>query len=108
MKIRAVLTLTLLGFILMGCTSKKTTIIAHRGASSVAPENTMAAFQKAIDIGADYFELDVRASKDDTLMVIHDITLDRTTNGTGSFHDFTYKQLRTYDAGSWFGEEFAG
>jgi len=108
MKIRLVLLSTLLGFLLVACSPKKTTIIAHRGASSVAPENTMAAFQKAIDFGADYYELDVRASKDDTLMVIHDRTLDRTTTGTGSFHDFTYRQLRAFDAGSWFGEEFKG
>lgn len=108
MKIRILLFSALIGLMTFGCTSKKTAIIAHRGASSVAPENTLAAFQKAIDIGADYFELDVRASKDDSLMVIHDGSVDRTTNGTGSFHDFTYQQLRTFDAGSWFGEEFKG
>jgi len=87
--------------------AQETIIIGHRGASSVAPENTLASFRAAIEMGADYFELDVRASKDDSLMVIHDGKIDRTTNGTGSFHDFTYEQLRSYDAGSWFAQEFA-
>ncbi len=74
----------------------------------MAPENTLAAFQKAIEIGADYFELDVKASQDDSLMVFHDGSIDRTTNGKGHFNDFTYEQLRAFDAGSWFGEEFKG
>jgi glycerophosphoryl diester phosphodiesterase len=108
MKIRIIIFSALVSLFTVGCTSKKTIIIAHRGASSVAPENTLAAFQKAIEFGADYFELDVRASKDDSLMIIHDGSIDRTTNGSGSFHDLTYRQLRAYDAGSWFGEEFKG
>jgi len=74
-------------------------IIAHRGASSIAPENTLAAFQKAIDLGADYFELDIRKSKDDSLMIIHDNTLDRTTDGTGSVRDYNYSELKQFDAG---------
>ena len=108
MKIRVIIFSALVSFFAIGCTSNKTIIIAHRGASSVAPENTLAAFQKAIDFGADYFELDVRASKDDSLMIFHDGSIDRTTNGTGSFHDFSYQQLRSYDAGSWFAQEFSG
>ena len=75
------------------------TIIAHRGASSIAPENTRSAFQKAIDLGAGYFELDVHTSKDDSLIVIHDNTLDRTTNGSGSVGDFMYSELKQFDAG---------
>ena len=85
-----------------------TKIIAHRGASSVAPENTLASFSKAIEFGADYFELDVRTSLDDSLVIMHDATIDRTTNSTGSVLSMTFSQLRTVDAGSWFGEEFSG
>jgi len=76
-----VLALLLLTFTLAGASTK---IIAHRGGASLAPENTLAAFSKAIEIGADYFELDVRVSKDDSLMIIHDETIDRTTNGSGN------------------------
>lgn len=84
------------------------TVIAHRGASSVAPENTLAAFSRAIALGADYFELDVQASRDDSLMVIHDAALDRTTDGRGQVSETTYAELRTLDAGSWFDPRFAG
>lgn len=82
--------------------------IAHRGASGHAPENTMAAFQKAVEMKADYFELDVQMTKDGKLVVIHDTTVDRTTNGTGFVGDLTLKEIRKLDAGSWFSEEFAG
>ncbi len=85
-----------------------TKIIAHRGGASLAPENTLAAFSKAIEIGADYFELDVRVSKDDSLMIIHDATIDRTTNGSGNVSSTYYLHLRYFDAGSWFGPQFAG
>lgn len=85
-----------------------TKIIAHRGASSVAPENTMAAFSKAIAFGSDFFELDVMVSRDDSLMILHDDTIDRTTNGTGTVRSMYYLNLRDFDAGSWFGAEFAG
>jgi len=87
--------------------SAKTEIIAHRGASSVAPENTMAAFEKAVEIGSDYFELDVRSSFDDSLMIMHDATIDRTTNGSGNISSIFYASLRTYEAGSWFSPEFS-
>ncbi|MFG6116010.1 glycerophosphodiester phosphodiesterase [Halobacillus sp. MO56] len=82
--------------------------IAHRGASGYAPENTMAAFEKAVDMKADMFELDVQMSKDGELVVIHDTTVDRTTDGTGSVKDLTLEELKSLDAGSWFGEVFAG
>jgi len=96
--------------VMAGCTQKKSgvLIIGHRGASSVAPENTLAAFQKAIDFGADYFELDVWLSKDDSLIVIHDDSLHRTTNGTGLVAEYTYAELLQLDAGSWFDPQFAG
>lgn len=82
--------------------------VAHRGASGHAPENTMAAFQKAFEMKADYIEIDVQMTKDGRLVVIHDTTIDRTTNGTGFVGDFTLEELQQLDAGSWFSEEFAG
>lgn len=81
-------------------------VIAHRGASAVAPENTMAAFEQALSMGADGIELDCQLSKDGHLVVIHDITLQRTTGVTGFVKDFTAAQLQKLDAGSWFGSQF--
>jgi glycerophosphoryl diester phosphodiesterase len=78
----------------------KIKIIAHRGASGHAPENTMAAFQLAMAQGADGIELDVMLSKDGQLVVIHDATVDRTTNGTGRVKDMTLAQLQVLDAGN--------
>ncbi len=83
-------------------------IIAHRGAKSLAPENTISAFAAAIDMGVDYIELDVRKSLDDSLMVMHDSTVDRTTNFSGGLNTFTYAQLKNMDAGSYFSNEFIG
>ncbi|MCD4696830.1 MAG: T9SS type A sorting domain-containing protein [Bacteroidales bacterium] len=74
-------------------------IIAHRGASSMAPENTIASFTKAIELGVDFIEVDVRPSKEDSIMVIHDKTLDRTTNGSGNVNHFSYSQLKELTAG---------
>ncbi|SFI89916.1 glycerophosphodiester phosphodiesterase [Thermoflavimicrobium dichotomicum] len=82
--------------------------IAHRGASGYAPENTMSAFRKAEEMKADYFELDVQMSKDGHLVVIHDTTVNRTTNGTGNVKDLTLTELRQLDAGSKFNPTFAG
>src|SRR5699024_1122413 len=79
-----------------------------RGASGYAPENTIAAFDKAVEMKADYFELDVQRSKDGQLVLIHDTTVDRTTNGTGAVKDLTLKELKSLDAGSWFDEKYAG
>ena len=102
--------LILLVLVFAQCTPdhENVAIIAHRGASSVAPENTLASFQRAIYFGADYFELDVRLSKDDSLIVIHDDSLQRTTNGEGAVADFSYAELKQLDAGSWFDAKFAG
>ncbi len=74
-----------------------TLVWAHRGASAYAPENTMPAFEKAIQIGADGIELDVHLSLDDELVVIHDETVDRTSSGTGAIKDLTLEQLRKLD-----------
>ena len=78
----------------------KPKIFAHRGANADAPENTMAAFQLALDLGADGIELDVMLSKDHEIVVIHDDTVDRTTDGTGQVQDMTLAQLKTLDAGN--------
>lgn len=82
--------------------------IAHRGASSRSPENTIAAFLAAADAGAHMVELDLQASRDGALVVIHDETVDRTTDGRGRVADMTLDELMRLDAGSWFGERFAG
>lgn len=81
---------------------------AHRGASRDAPENTLAAFRLALEMGADGVELDVQASKDGEAVVIHDFTVDRTTDGHGAVRDKTLAELKELDAGSWFDERFAG
>lgn len=82
-------------------------IIAHRGASGYAPENTMAAFELADRLGADFIELDIRMSKDGELVVIHDKTVDRTTNKAGYVHDYTLRELKGMDAGSFFSAKYA-
>ena len=82
--------------------------IAHRGASSYAPENTYAAYDKALDMGIGHIELDVHFTRDGHLVVIHDDAVDRTTDGEGPVLEHTLAELRSLDAGSWFGPEFAG
>lgn len=74
-------------------------LVAERGAAAQAPENTLAAFQSAVDLGADILGLDVRLSADGELMVIYDETVDRTTDGMGRVSDLTLAQLKTLDAG---------
>lgn len=81
-------------------------VIAHRGASNIAPENTLPAFKKAIEIGCDVIELDVHLSKDGCVMVIHDHTLHRTTNGTGSVSDYNLAQLKTLNASKLFPDKY--
>lgn len=80
--------------------------IAHRGASGYAPENTIPAFELAINMETDYIELDVQLTKDRIPVVIHDDTINRTTNGTGYVKNFTLEQLSELDAGSWFNEQY--
>lgn len=84
------------------------TIFAHRGASAITPENTMAAFKKAVEAGATWIETDVDVLKDGTPILIHDSSLDRTTNRSGSYYDLTVSDLDDIDAGSWFSPEYAG
>lgn len=83
----------------------RTQVTAHRGASKAAPENTMPAFEAAIESGADYIELDVQLTSDGELVVFHDEDIKRTTNGTGILCDKTYNELIQYSAGSWFSED---
>jgi glycerophosphoryl diester phosphodiesterase len=83
-------------------------IIGHRGASGHAPENTLAAFRKAVAMGATFIETDLQLSRDAHFVAIHDDSLDRTTNGQGLVHDQALAAIRKLDAGSWFGSEFAG
>jgi glycerophosphoryl diester phosphodiesterase len=82
--------------------------VAHRGATAYAPENTIAGFDLAVDMKADYIEIDVQRSKDGELVLIHDTTVNRTTDGTGKVGDLTFEQLRSLDAGSSKGKEFTG
>src|SRR5262249_60399303 len=83
-------------------------VIAHRGASAVAPENTIAAFEQAITDGADAIELDLHLSRDDQLVVIHDASVGRTTNGSGSVRDRTLRELKRLDPRGWRGPSLAG
>ncbi len=88
--------------------TKRPMIIAHRGDPSQAPENTVAAVKKAIEIGVDVVEFDVHVSKDGHLVAIHDATLERTTDGFGPVAAYTLDDLKKLDAGAWFSEEFRG
>lgn len=83
-------------------------VIAHRGASADAPENTMAAFRRAVELGAECIETDLHLSRDGRLVILHDTTLERTTNGTGPVKNYTLAELRELDAGRWFAPEFSG
>ncbi|WP_409301575.1 glycerophosphodiester phosphodiesterase [Peribacillus sp. SCS-155] len=83
-----------------------TKIFAHRGASGTHPENTMVAFVQAEKEGADGIECDIQMTKDGQLVIIHDETLDRTTNGHGNVKDYTYKELKKFHAGYKFGSKY--
>src|SRR5205814_5101727 len=83
-------------------------VIAHRGASGTHPENTLAAFRRAVELGADMIELDVQLTRDGEVVVFHDATLERTTDGAGAVSDRTLAEIRRLDAGAWFGPAFRG
>lgn len=83
-------------------------IIAHRGASGHAPENTFAAYERAVALGAQFIETDVHLTRDARFVAIHDKTLERTTNGKGAVRDHTLAELRELDAGMWFDRQFMG
>lgn len=83
-------------------------VIAHRGASTYAPENTFAAFDLALKMGARHLELDVQTSSDGHLVIIHDDLVNRTSNGFGRVWKHSLAELQALDAGAWFGKPFAG
>ena len=85
-----------------------TKIFAHRGSKGTHPENTLASFKEAVRVGSDGIELDVHLTKDGQLVVIHDETVDRTTNGTGEIRNLTLAEIKAMDAGSWFHNKYAG
>jgi glycerophosphoryl diester phosphodiesterase len=89
-------------------TARKIEIVSHRGANGVAPENTFAAAQACLDIGLDYIEVDVWTSRDNVFYVMHDATVDRTTNGAGHLLALTSTEIDALDAGIWFSPQFAG
>jgi glycerophosphoryl diester phosphodiesterase len=92
----------------MGGQMRKPWIIAHRGASAYAPENTLAAFQRAVELGAPFIETDLHLTRDARFVAFHDRMLQRTTNGQGAVLDCTLAELRRLDAGLWFDREFMG
>ena len=83
-------------------------ILCHRGAKNYAPENTLAAFKTALELGADGFELDTQLTSDGHVVVFHDKTVDRTTNGHGKLSKLSLAEVRELDAGSSFAEKFRG
>lgn len=97
--------------ILVGCSivsskEREVIIIAHRGASGYAPENTIEAFKIAQQLNADFIEFDIHMTKDQVLVANHDVTVERTTNGVGKIQDLTVNELKKLDAGSWFNQTY--
>ncbi len=83
-------------------------LIAHRGAPQIAPEDTLASYEKAIQFGSEVMENDIRRTADGELVLLHDETVNRTTNGTGYVRNMTLQEVKKLDAGSWFGSAFKG
>lgn len=83
-------------------------VISHRGAAALAPENTLAAMRRAFEQGVDFVEADLHLTADGVPVLMHDPTVDRTTDGLGAVSGHSLEQIRALDAGSWFGAEFAG
>ena len=86
--------------------TKHIALTGHRGAAGLAPENTLAAIKAGLEQGVDRIEIDVHQTKDKHIVVMHDPSIDRTTNGTGMIKDMNFREIRKYSAGAWFGEEF--
>jgi len=105
------LTATLLVVFSTGCSRQKEQgllVVAHRGASSLAPENTLVAVTRAVELGADCSEIDVRLTKEGEVVLLHDSLLKRTANESGAVWDYTLEELTGFEVGSWFGKEFEG
>ena len=83
-------------------------VISHRGANKYAPQNTLAAFEKSVQIGVDGFETDVHITKDEQLVICHNYTIDETSDGEGEISKMTLAQLKSYDFGSYFSPKYAG
>ncbi len=92
----------------MHAVAREVFVVAHRGASAYAPENTLPAFEKAAELGAHFVEADLRATRDGAIVCIHDARVDRTTNGKGFVSELTSLEVRALDAGSWFSEKYKG
>ncbi len=86
----------------------KSIVIAHRGANKYAPQNTLPAFKKAIELGAEGFETDVHITKDGKIVLCHNYTIDETSNGKGEISSMTLEELKRYDYGSYFSKKFEG
>ncbi|WP_277587289.1 glycerophosphodiester phosphodiesterase family protein [Psychrobacillus antarcticus] len=86
--------------------TQKTLIIAHRGASAIAPEHTIIAYEIAQQAGVDYIEIDLQMTKDGVLVAMHDEKVDRTTDGTGFVKEYTLRELKQLNAGNWFNEAY--
>ncbi len=91
-----------------GDQKKNIMIVGHRGAAAHAPENTIAAIELAIELGANTIEIDLRQTKDGVPVALHDSGVDRTTDGDGDISDLTFEDIRKLDAGSWFDEKYSG
>ena len=83
-------------------------VICHRGASGYAPENTLVAMRKAAELGGKWVEFDAKLTRDNTVIIMHDDDLDRTTNGHGKVAGTDWREIRNLDAGGWFGAAFKG
>lgn len=88
--------------------NRRPVVVAHRGDSAAAPENTLIAFRRALDLGVPGLELDVHRTADGQIIAMHDATVDRTTDGSGAIASLTFAEIRRLDAGAWKGPEFAG
>ncbi len=108
---KKIISILLLLVVVMMCQQKEPEgfiVVAHRGASRAAPENTLAAMKKAVEFGADYAECDVFQTKDGEIVLFHDEEMERTTGKEGMIWDYTLAELEEMEVGSWFKEEFRG
>lgn len=88
--------------------SGEVSVVSHRGAAAVAPENTLAGVRAGVAAGAPFIEIDVRVTRDGALVLMHDSTVDRTTDGSGKVGGLSWSYVSGLDAGAWFGKEFSG